>query len=158
MALQSSVGLYAPVAVPGQAATPNQSVYTPITYLADATYGVKVGHFVWRNSDGEASNTQVASTLPLGLAERVLDAPNYDITSAGTDTVPPTYPVTVAVKGDYFVKTATAATVGQAVFAMTDGSVKTDASGATVTGGIETSWRVKTAGSANDVILISNWS
>jgi hypothetical protein len=66
--------------------------------------------------------------------------------------------VTVAVKGDYFVVTATAATVGQAVFAMTDGTIKTDASGATVTGGIETSWRVKTAGSANDVILISNWS
>jgi hypothetical protein len=66
--------------------------------------------------------------------------------------------VTVAVKGDYFVVTATAATVGQAVFAMTDGTVKTDASGATVTNGIETSWRVKTAGSANDVIIISNWS
>jgi len=158
MALQSSVGLYAPVAVPGQAATPNQSVYTPLTYLADATYGVKVGCFVWLNSDGEASNTQVASTLPLGLAERVLDAPNYDITSAGTDTVPPTQPVTVAVKGDYYVKTLTSATVGQAVFAMLDGTVKTDASGATVTNGIETSWRVKTAGSANDTILISNWS
>jgi len=158
MALQSSVGLYAPVAVPGQAATPNQSVYTPLTYLADATDGVAVGQFVWLNSDGEASNTQVASTLPLGLAERVLDAPNYDITSAGSNVVPPTHPVTVAVKGDYFVQTLTSATVGQAVFAMLDGTVKTDASGATVTNGIETSWRVKTAGSANDVILISNWS
>jgi len=158
MALQSSVDLYAPVAVPGQAATPNQSVYTPLTYLADATDGVAVGQFVWLNSDGEASNTQVASTLPLGLAERVLDAPNYDITSVGTPVVPPTHPVTVAVKGDYYVQTLTSATVGQAVFAMLDGTVKTDASGATVTNGIETSWRVKTAGSANDIILISNWS
>ena len=41
---------------------------------------------------------------------------------------------------------------------MLDGTVKTDASGATVTNGIETAWRVKTAGSANDVIIISNWS
>jgi hypothetical protein len=41
---------------------------------------------------------------------------------------------------------------------MLDGTVKTDASGATVTNGIETSWRVKTAGSADDIILISNWS
>ena len=158
MALQSTVGLYAPVAVPGQAATPNQSIYTAKTYLADATYGVKVGQFVWLNGNGEASNTQVASTLPLGLAERVLDAPNYTVTSEGTDLVPPTQPVTVAVKGDYYVKTATSATVGQAVFAMLDGTVKTDTSGASVTNGIETSWRVKTAGSANDVILISNWS
>ena len=157
MALQSSVGLYAPVAVPGQAATPNQSIYTAKTYLADDTYGVKVGQFVWIDSDGNASNTQVASTLPLGLAERVLDAPNYNITSAGSMVVPPTNPVTVAVKGDYWVKTLTSATVGQAVFAMLDGTVKTDASGATVTDGIETSWRVKTAGSANDMILISNW-
>ena len=158
MALQSTVGLYAPVAVPGQAATPDQSVYTPITYLADATDGVAVGQFVWLNSDGEASNTQVASTLPLGLAERVLDVPNYDVTSAGTLVVPPTHPVTVAVKGDYWVKTLTSATVGQAVFAMLDGTVKTAASGSSVTNGIETSWRVKTAGSANDTILISNWS
>ena len=155
MALQSSVGLYAPVAVPGQAATPNQSIYTAKTYLADNTYGVKVGQFVWIDSDGNASNTQVASTLPLGLAERVIDVPNYTVTSEGTMVVPPTMPVTVAV---YYVKTLTSATVGQAVFAMTDGTVKTDASGATVSGGIETSWRVKTAGSANDVILISNWS
>ena len=158
MALQTSVNLYAPVAVPGQAATPNQSVYTPLTYLADATDGVHVGRFVWLNSDGEASNTQVASTLPLGLAERVLDVPNYDVASAGTDLVPPTHPVTVAVKGDYYVVTATAATVGQAVFAMGDGTVKTDDSGETVSGGIETSWRVKTAGDANGIILISNWS
>jgi len=158
MAIQSTVGLYAPVAVPGQAATPNQSVYTPQTFLADDTNGVHVGRFVWIDSDGNASNTQVASTLPLGFAERVVDAPNYAVTSDGSDVVPPTHPVTVAVKGDYFVKTLTAATVGQAVFAMTDGTVKTDASGATVTNGIETSWRVKTAGSANDVILISNWS
>ena len=157
MALQSSVDLYAPVAVPGQAATPDQSVYTPQTFLADDTNGVTVGQFVWIDSDGNASNTQVASTLPLGLAERVLDAPNYNITSAGSMVVPPTNPVTVAVKGDYWVQTLTSATVGQAVFAMLDGTVKTDASGATVTDGIETSWRVKTAGSANDMILISNW-
>ena len=157
MAIQSSVGLYAPVAVPGQAATP-QSVYTPQPFLAAATNGVHVGRFVWIDSDGNASNTQVASTLPLGFAERVVDAPNYAVTSDGSDVVPPTHPVTVAVKGDYFVVTATAATVGQAVFAMTDGTVKTDAPGATVSGGIETTWRVKTAGSANDVIIISNWS
>ena len=100
----------------------------------------------------------MASTLPLGLAERVLDVPNYTVTSEGTMVVPPTMPVTVAVKGDYYVKTLTAATVGQAVFAMLDGTVKTAASGSSVTDGIETSWRVKTAGSANDIILISNWA
>ena len=158
MALQSSVDLYAPVAVPGQAATPDQSVYTPLNYLADDTNGVHVGRFVWFDSDGNLSNTQVASTLPVGLVERVLNYPIQNITAAASDLVPPAMPVTCAVKGDYYVVTATAATVGQAVFAMTDGTIKTDASGATVSGGIETAWRVKTAGSVNDVILISNWA
>ena len=157
MAIQSTVGLYAPVAVPGQAATPDQSVYTPLNYLADDTNGVHVGRFVWFDADGNLSNTQVASTLPVGLVERVINYPIYDVTATGSDLVPPTYLVTCAVKGDYYVKTLTNATVGQAVFAMLDGTVKTDASGATVTNGIETSWRVKTAGSANDMILISNW-
>lgn len=158
MALQTSVVTAAPVAVPGMAATPDQSVYTPLNYLADATNGVHVGRFAWFDSDGNLSNTQVASTLPVGLVERVINYPILDVTSSASDLVPATMPVTCAVKGDYWVVTATAATVGQAVFAMTDGTVKTDASGATVTGGIETSWRVKTAGSANDVILISNWA
>lgn len=158
MALQTSVVTAAPVAVPGMAATPDQSVYTPLNYLADDTNGVHVGRFVWFDADGNLSNTQVASTLPVGLVERVINYPIYDVTAAGSDLVPPTYPVTCAVKGDYYVKTATNATVGQAVFAMSDGTIKTDAPGATVTNGIETSWRVKTAGSANDVILISNWA
>lgn len=157
MALQTSVVTAAPVAVPGMAATPDQSIYTPLNYLADA-FGVVAGTFVWLDSDGNLTNTQVASTLPVGLVERVLNYPIYNIAADGDNTVPPTYPVTCAVKGDYYVVTATAATVGQAVFAMTDGTIKTDASGATVTGGIETSWRVKTAGSADDVILISNWA
>lgn len=157
MALQTSVVTAAPVAVPGMAATPDQSIYTPLNYLADAS-GVVAGTFVWLDSDGNLTNTQVASTLPVGLVERVLNYPIYNITADGDNTVPASYPVTCAVKGDYYVVTATAATVGQAVFAMTDGTIKTDASGATVTGGIETSWRVKTAGSADDVILISNWA
>jgi len=157
MALQTSVVTAAPVAVPGMAATPDQSVYTPLNYLADSD-GVVAGTFVWLDSDGNLTNTQAASTLPVGLVERVLNYPIYNIAAEGDNTVPATYPVTCAVKGDYYVVTATAATVGQAVFAMTDGTIKTDASGATVTGGIETSWRVKTAGDADSIILISNWA
>ena len=72
MALQTSVVTAAPVAVPGMAATPDQSVYTPLNYLADDTNGVHVGRFVWFDSDGNLSNTQVASTLPVGLVERVI--------------------------------------------------------------------------------------
>ena len=158
MALQTSVVTAAPVAVPGMAATPDQSVYTPLNYLADDTNGVHVGRFVWFDADGNLSNTQVASTLPVGLVERVINYPIYDVTAACSDLVPPTYPVTCAVKGDYYVKTTTAAAVGQAVFALADGTIAVDDSGETVTNGIETSWRVKTAGSANDVILISNWA
>jgi hypothetical protein len=158
MALQTSVVTAAPVAVPGMAATPDQSIYTPLNYLADAS-GVVAGTFVWLDSDGNLTNTQDSDGAdPVGLVERVLNYPIYNVTADGSNTVPAAYPVTCAVKGDYYVVTATAATVGQKVFAMTDGTIKTDDSGATVTGGIETSWVVKTAGDADGIILISNWA
>ena len=158
MALQTSVNVAAPVAVPGMAATPDQSIYTPLNFLADAS-GVVAGTFVWLDTDGSLTNTQDSGGAdPVGLVERVLNYPIYDIAAEASNTVPPSYPVTCAVKGDYYVQTTTAATVGQAVYAMLDGTIATDAPGTTVTDGLETSWRVKTAGSANDVILISNWA
>lgn len=75
-----------------------------------------------------------------------------------SNTVPVGYPVSVEVKGDFFAVTATDATVGQKVFAVSaDGTIKTGAAQATVEGAVETDFEVIQAGAAGDVIIISNW-
>lgn len=70
--------------------------------------------------------------------------------------VPKDSALTVAVRGDYWVVSSTAATVGQAVLASTaDGSISTGTADATH---IDTGWVVKTAGAAGEPIIISNWN
>ena len=66
--------------------------------------------------------------------------------------------VTVVLSGERWVLSGTAATAGQKVFAVkADGSVKTGAAGATVTGAVETKWTVVRGGAAGEVIAISAW-
>ena len=70
--------------------------------------------------------------------------------------VPKGAALTVAVRGDYWAVSSTAATVGQAVLASTaDGSVSTGTADATH---LDTGWIVKTAGAAGEPIIISNWN
>jgi len=129
----NQIGLSAALAVPGQAATPNQSIYTALTYLVaeqrvnpengklalDAVThlvdpdGAKAGNFVWV-VDGQVTNRaqfvegETESTydpvLPAGLVERVMDVANYYTLSEASDEVPPLNAATVAVKGDYYVR------------------------------------------------------
>ena len=155
MSLQSSVGLYRAVGVAGDPATPHQMEYYALNLPADDD-GVNVGNFVWV-VNGEATNTAVSGSKPLGLAQRNLSYPLYNVTSEGSMVVPEGLQVMTAVKGDFYVKTTTTATVGQKAFALADGKVACANAGATVSGGIETDWRVVTAGVANDTIIISNW-
>lgn len=156
MALQSNVGLYRAAGVAGDKATPNQSVYYPHNLLA-AENGVNAGSYVWLDAEGNATNTQVSGVVPLGIAERNLSYPQYDVTVGATLNIAEGQAVQIAVKGDYYVTTTTAATIGQKVFALADGTVATGATGGTVSGGVETDWAVVTAGSVGDIILVSNW-
>lgn len=164
----TQIGIKAAVAVPGQAATPSQSVYTPVTYLAGEG-GCKAGTFVWPDADREGFAVQAnpntsdpAAVRPLGLVERVLDVPNYDVTSQATDIVPENQALTIAVRGDYYVKLpsdAGDATAGQAVFVKNDdGTIKGAAAGTSVDGYAETSWRFVQNCTAGDTALISNWA
>lgn len=156
MALQTAVGLYRALGVAGDKATPDQSVYFPINMFADED-GVACGTFVWRDADGDATNTQASGVKPIGLVERNLSYPQYTVTVGASLVIPEGQTVMTAVRGDYYVETTTAATVGQKVFALADGTIATDAAGATVNGGIETDWEVVTAGAIGDLIIISNW-
>ena len=158
MGFQSKVYTSVASGVAGDLATPDQAIYQALQYTAEAD--CTVGNFVFAGTNaGTQAKPGAVSGLPLGLVQRDIVYPNYTLTSAGSLTAPAGSTLTVAVLGDFWVKTKTNATVGQAVFAsLTDGSISCAASGTTVSGSVETAWRVKTAGSANDMIVISNWS
>lgn len=157
MALQTAVGLYRALGVAGDKATPDQSIYYPINMFADEA-GVACGTFVWRNADGDATNTQVSGVKPLGIVERNLSYPQYDVREGASPVIAEGQTVMTAVRGDYYVTTTTTATVGQKVFALSNGAIATGAPNGQVSGGLETDWVVVTAGAIGDTIIISNWA
>jgi len=129
MPLQKQINLYVAPGVAGDKATPDQSVYTPLNPLAEVA--LPVGGFVFPviedgvRDNSRATNVAGTATEVLGLVERVINYVNYDVLSPGTLMVPKDSALTVAVRGDYWVVSSTAATVGQAVLASTAASRRT---------------------------------
>ena len=161
MPLQKVVNSYPAPGVPGAKATPDQSVYTPLNPLA--AVDLPVGGFVFPVVSGgvidntQATNVAGEATEVLGFAERVINYVNFDLTGEGGLTVPAGSALTVAVRGDYWAVSSTAATVGQKVLASrTDGSISTGAAAGGDT--VDTGWVVKTPGEAGEPIIISNWN
>lgn len=159
MPLQKQVNLSVAPGIAGDKATPDQSVYTPLNPLA--AVALPVGRFVFPVvSSGVIDNTRATNvageaTEVLGFVERVINYVNYDVFSDGTLVVPEGSNLTVAVRGDYWAVSTTAATVGQAVLASTvDGSISTGTPDSTH---LDTGWKVKTPGAIGEPILISNW-
>lgn len=162
MAFQEQVNRYRAVGIAGQAATPDQSVYTAKNYLSDGT--AKIGCFVFADTETPNHATATGAAGPvLGLVERNIVYPIYDVSNGALDTAPEGYGLTIAVRGDYYVQSTSATNaVGNAVFAsLTDGTIQTGTAGSTVAGCVETPWTVKDvleAGKAKGLILISNWN
>ena len=158
MGLQQQVGLHYSPGIAGDRASRNPSIYTP--YNPVATSEVTVGQFVWPGTYEftEAQASSSSAVQPLGLVERVLVNYNYNLTSPGTMVLAAGTVLTVARKGDYFVKPTAAVTIGQKVFAsLTDGSISGADTGATVDGAVETDWVVKNYDSVSGIATISNW-
>lgn len=155
MAVQKAVGIRFSLGVPGEFASDNNYITTVVGMTAETA--VNVGGFAWRGSDENKVKLAAGlTTKPLGLVVRdiVYPIPGY---SEATLAIAIGGNVTVAKKGDFFVKTLTNASIDQKVYASpTDGSIKTGATGATITGYVETDYTVATVGSANDIIAISN--
>lgn len=160
---QGQVNILPAIGVPGQHMSTNPLVSTQKGYCAaDA---VTIGGFVWAVTVNENENDAfVKSTgtgAPLGFAVREITNP-LGYNESASNTVPKGFPVSVAVKGDFAVITATVATVGQSVFAvLTDGTIKTGAAGETVEGAVETDYKVVNingGGAVGDIIVISNWA
>lgn len=149
--------------VPGQKATLNPAVYLPHTPLADGE--VVIGTFVWVGTDPTIQAKNTGTGAPLGFVERNIVYPNYDVTAEGSLVAHDGATLTVATKGDFWAVAGAAAVVGNKVFAKTaDGTLLFGAAGATVSGGVETQFKVDavySAGSsaaAGDIVLISTAS
>lgn len=158
---QEQVNILPAIGVPGQHMSTNPLVSTQKGYCAADT--VTIGGFVWAVTE-DKNDALVKSTgkgAPLGFAVRDITNP-LGYNESASNTVPKGFPVSVAVKGDFAVITATTATVGQSVFAvLTDGTIKTDAAGNTVDGAVETDYKVVNingGGAVGDIIVISNWA
>ena len=154
MPLQTKVNTVLAAAVAGDKATADQSIYTPLNHLAGEG-GATVGTFGWIQADGTVIDA--GTTAPSGFVERVQAYPNYTVTDDGSLLIPQGFPVTLAVKGDYWVQTTQTAAVGGQVYVnQTTGAIEaTNSSGTNVAA---TGWLFKTAGEANDMVIISNWS
>lgn len=157
MALQKTVGLAFAPGVAGDKATPDQSIYTPINYFAGAN-GLTVGTFCWVDSanPNAVDSTTSGSSAPLGFVERNLSYPNYNVTEDGTLVIPQGGIPNIAVRGDYYVVTTEAATVGGQVYVdKTNGKILAAAGS---NGIAAPGWVFAQAGAANDTVIISNWS
>lgn len=161
---QGQVNTLPAIGVPGQHMSTNPLVSTQKGYCAADT--VTIGGFVWAETvnQNDANDAFVKSTgagAPLGFAVREITNP-LGYNESASNTVPKGFPVSVAVKGDFAVITATTATVGQSVFAvLADGTIKTDAAGSTVKDAVETDYKVVNingGGAVGDIIVISNWA
>ncbi|HDC2634998.1 TPA: hypothetical protein O7120_004800, partial [Salmonella enterica] len=74
-------------------------------------------------------------------------------------TIQPGFQMTLMTAGDFLVRTAGAATVGQKIFAkLSDGSVTTGAAGATISGYVETKFVVGSAAAAGELVQMGTWS
>lgn len=158
---QGQVNILPAIGVPGQHMSTNPLVSTQKGYCAADT--VTIGGFVWAvtANQNDAFVKSKGTGVPLGFAVREITNP-LGYNESASNTVPKGFPVSVAVKGDFAVITATPATVGQSVFAVSeDGTIKTSAAGESVEGAVETDYKVVNingGGAAGDIIVISNWA
>lgn len=155
MAFQQTVNTYPGIGIPGAYAAINPIVSTAKGYVASAA--CNIGGFVWADATKAGCVKPTGTGRPLGFAVREITNP-LGIDVEASNVVPVGYPVSVEVKGDFFAVTLTEATVGQKVFAVLEnGTIKTGTAQTIVEGAVETDFEVIQAGSANNVIIISNW-
>lgn len=156
---QGQVNILPAIGVPGQHMSTNPLVSTQKGYCAADT--VTIGGFVWAVTENPNDVKSTGKDAPLGFAVREITNP-LGYNESASNTVPKGFPVSVAVKGDFAVITATTATVGQSVFAvLVDGTIKTGTAGGTVEGAVETDYKVVNingGGAVGDIIVISNWA
>lgn len=162
MGFPNQVNLNPPIGIEGgwaSASNTRNVLAGTAQYVADTT-GVLIGRFAYANAaTGKASYVKPASmvNVQVGFIAR---GTNAGLVTAwlGSDSmvIPAGYGVTLTNNGDFFVKTSTAATIGQAVFQNdTTGVISTGTAGATVAGATEIPlFKVASVGAADSLIKI----
>lgn len=156
---QTQVQAYPSIGVPGERASGNPVVHRVPTPLADGN--VLVGSFAFGLASDPTTVAQASSAgaYVVGFVERLHSQVMYDTTAEASQVILDGNSVTVAAKGDFYCKSLTTATVGQKVFASTsDGTIKTGAANATVSGYVETDFSVIVGAAIGEIVTISNWS
>lgn len=162
MGFQTAINRNPPIAVEGDFASAGvyHSVLAGSQKLVAAATGMIIGRFAWADpTTGLTGNVKAnAGANPvLGFARRGENtAMITGYLQEASMTVPKGFGVTIYDRGDFWAKTTTTATVGQAVFANdTTGAISTGAAGATIAGSTETKFVVASAGAVGDLIKIT---
>lgn len=160
MAFQQKVELYPAPGREGAFASCNDAfaVPPPADGFRAGKNGLNMARFAWRDTSSDVLLNNTGTGKPLGFVGNemtgiigLFDATTMKI-SAGTH-------VCVYMTGDFWVKAATAAAIGQKVFAvLADGTLKTGAADATVDGAVETPFVVMTAAAVGEIFKMSSWS
>lgn len=163
---QTQVKVAQAPAIAGDFATTNPRYSVPAGPggLIAGTSGVTAGLFAWLSSsavDADGAPALVNNTgsgVPAGIVPREQQALITTYLQEAGNLVPAGFPVTVISAADMWVTNAgaSAVTVGMVAFAKTaDGTISFAATGATVSGSVETTWKAVSAGAAGEIIKIS---
>ena len=160
MGFQTTVNRNPPLAVEGNfaSATVTHNVLAGSQQFVADTAGVTMGRFAYASlATGKVTNAKVAG----GVVGFVRRGDNTAVITTwmgeASMVIPAGYGVTLYDRGDFWVKTKTAATVGQAVFSDDiTGEISTGAAGATIAGSTEVPlFKVGSIGAANSLIKIT---
>lgn len=163
MAFQSTVNRVNTAGIQGDLANAQIPHYTPTTPRVAEDNTVYTGDFVWvKDLNGVSTCYKAGSGKPTGIVQRVLDVPNYVMTSEGTLQIPAGRKASVVTWGDMFVKTTDAATVGNKIYVNnTTGAITNAASGQVVSGATETDWAIVSLANnatavTGSIVIVSN--
>lgn len=157
---QQSVKVYSGV---GQAGQPASN--TPIIAAAGGPgafqagdNGLVMARFAWRDATNPMKLNNTGTGKPVGFVQNNANA-TINYLQSNSMTIPKGREASPIVGGDFWAVSATAATIGQKVFAvLADGTLKTGAAGATISGAVETDWSVASPAAVGDLLVISTWS
>jgi hypothetical protein len=159
MTFQTSTNTVQAPAVEGDfasATNPRATVLAGPGQIVADTAGCVVGRFAWLDTATRAKASNAGTGAPDGFVHRGQQALITTYLGETSNTVPVGFPVEVFSEGDFWVKAAATAAVGNKVFAVNaDGTAKFGAAGATVSGATETIWYARTAGAVGELVKIS---
>lgn len=162
MPFQTTINRNPPLGIEGGFASVSNThnVLAGTGALVAGANGVTIGRFAWADLDtGKATSAKATGTnVAVGFVGRASNAGVLtQWLGQASMLIPAGYGVTLFDRGDFWVKTKTTATVGQAVFADdVTGEISTAAVGGSVAGStVVPEFKVASAGAVGDLIKIS---